>query len=59
LQKISFQENSATCNKLESARLWVDEPPPERNLDPGIGKHIAQQTTIHREAVKKALEKAK
>ncbi len=39
--------------------LWVDDPPPERNLKLGIGKHIAQQTIIHREAVKKALEKAK
>jgi energy-coupling factor transporter ATP-binding protein EcfA2 len=39
--------------------LWVDEPPPERNLELGIGRHIAWQTPIHREAVKKALEKTK
>ena len=38
--------------------LWVDEPPPERNLELGIGKHIAWQTPLHREAVRRALEEA-
>jgi len=35
--------------------LWVDEPPPENNLELGIGKYIAWQTPIHREAVKRVL----
>jgi energy-coupling factor transporter ATP-binding protein EcfA2 len=36
--------------------LWIDEPPPEKDLELGIGKHVAWQTPLHREAVKKALE---
>jgi hypothetical protein len=36
--------------------LWVDEPPPEKDPETGIGKYIAWQTPLHREAVKKALE---
>jgi hypothetical protein len=36
--------------------LWVDEPPPERDLALGIGKHVAWQTPLHREAVKRVLE---
>ncbi len=39
--------------------LWIDEPPPEKDLELGIGKHIAWQTPLHREAVKKALEETK
>jgi len=35
--------------------LWVDEPPPERDLELGIGKHVAWQTPLHREAVRCAL----
>jgi dephospho-CoA kinase len=37
--------------------LWIDEPPPERDLEVGVGRYVAWQTPIHREAVKKALEK--
>ena len=36
-------------------KSWVDEPPLERDLELGIGKHIAWQTPLHREAVRKAL----
>jgi dephospho-CoA kinase len=36
--------------------LWIDEPPPEKDLELGIGRHVAWQTPLHREAVKKALE---
>lgn len=36
--------------------LWIDEPPPERDLELGIGKHVAWQTPIHREAVKRVME---
>jgi len=35
--------------------LWVDQPPPERDSELGIGKHYAWQTPLHREAVKRAL----
>ena len=37
---------------------WVDEPPPERNLELGIGKHVAWQMPLHREAVRRALKQA-
>ena len=36
--------------------LWIDEPPPERDPELGIGKFYAWQTPIHREAVKRVLE---
>ena len=36
--------------------LWVDEPPPERDQELGIGRYVAWQTPLHREAVKKSLE---
>jgi dephospho-CoA kinase len=36
--------------------LWIDEPPLEKDLELGIGKHVAWQTPLHREVVKKALE---
>jgi hypothetical protein len=35
--------------------LWIDEPPPERDIELGIGRHIAWQTPLHREAVKKVI----
>jgi len=34
---------------------WIDEPPPEKDLELGIGRHIAWQTPLHREAIKKTL----
>jgi len=37
-------------------RRWIDEPPPERDLELGVGRHVAWQTPLHREAVKRALE---
>ncbi|MEL9997690.1 MAG: ATP-binding protein, partial [Sulfolobales archaeon] len=36
--------------------LWIDEPPPEKDLELGVGKYIAWQTPIHREAVRKVLK---
>ena len=36
--------------------FWVDTPPPERDLEIGIGKDVAWQTPIHREAVRRALQ---
>ena len=44
-------------SRLESR--WVDQPPPERDPELGIGRHVAWQTPLHREAVKKALENSK
>jgi GTPase SAR1 family protein len=35
--------------------FWIDEPPLEKDLDLGIGKHVAWQTPLHREAVKRAI----
>jgi hypothetical protein len=35
--------------------LWVDEPPPERDPDIGVGRYVAWQTPLHREAVRRAL----
>jgi len=37
--------------------LWIDQPPPEKDLEIGVGNHVAWQTPLHREAVKRALEK--
>jgi DNA-binding transcriptional ArsR family regulator len=37
--------------------LWIDQPPPEKDLEIGVGKRVAWQTPLHREAVKRALEK--
>ncbi|RFA94293.1 ATP-binding protein [Pyrobaculum aerophilum] len=36
--------------------LWIDEPPPERDPELGIGRYVAWQTPLHREAVRKALQ---
>jgi hypothetical protein len=35
--------------------LWVDEPPPEKSPELGIGRHVAWQTPLHREAVRRLL----
>ena len=35
--------------------FWIDEPPLERDLELGIGKYIAWQSPLHREAVRRAL----
>jgi hypothetical protein len=36
--------------------FWIDQPPPERDPELGIGKNVAWQTPIHREAVRRALK---
>jgi len=36
--------------------FWVDQPPPERDLELGIGRDVAWQTPLHREAVRRVLE---
>jgi hypothetical protein len=36
--------------------LWIDQPPPQKDPELGIGKRVAWQTPLHREAVKRALK---
>jgi len=35
--------------------LWIDNSPPEKDPELGIGKHVAWQTPLHGEATKRAL----
>jgi len=35
--------------------LWIDTPPPEKDLELGIGKYAAWQTPLHREAIRRVL----
>lgn len=35
--------------------LWVDAPPPEADREIGVGRYVAWQTPLHREAVRRAL----
>jgi len=37
-------------------RFWIDEPPPEKDLELGIGKDVAWQSPLYREAVRKTME---
>jgi energy-coupling factor transporter ATP-binding protein EcfA2 len=39
--------------------LWMDEPPPERDPELGIGEEVAWQSPLHREAVRRALKARK
>jgi energy-coupling factor transporter ATP-binding protein EcfA2 len=36
--------------------LWIDQPPPQKDLVLGVWKRVAWQTPLHREAVKRALK---
>jgi hypothetical protein len=36
--------------------LWIDEPPPEKEPDLGVGRRVAWQSPLHREAVRRALK---
>ncbi len=36
--------------------FWVDNPPPERDPELGIGRYIAWQTPLHREAIQRILK---
>jgi hypothetical protein len=38
-------------------KFWIDEPPPERDLEIGVGKDVAWQTPLHREAVRRAMQR--
>jgi len=61
-----YPETEALINDLVEANLiaevwerkphlWFDAPPPERDLELGIGREYAWQTPLHREAVRRAL----
>jgi len=39
-----------------SPELWIDQPPPDRDPELGVGRHVAWQTPLRREAVRKALD---
>ncbi len=39
-----------------SREAWIDTPPPLKDLELGIGEHIAWQTPLHKEAVRMMLE---
>ncbi len=39
--------------------LWIGEPPPEKDEELGIGKYVAWQSPIHREAIRKVLGETK
>ena len=43
---------------LRQEHLWMDQPPPERDPELGIGRDVAWQTPLHREAVRRALRDA-
>ena len=47
--------NMITSVDPRSPNLWIDEPPPEKDPELGIGRYYAWQTPLHREAVKRAL----
>jgi hypothetical protein len=39
--------------------LWIDELPPEKGSEIGVGKENARQTSLYREAVGRVLAEAK
>ena len=41
---------------VRDPEFWIDQPPPERDPELGIGTRVTWQTPIHREAVRKALQ---
>ena len=52
-----MERNLILYNIYEREQIfWIDQPPPERDPELGIGRNVAWQTPIHREAVRRALE---
>ena len=56
LAKELVEKNLVVLLKGRRPDAWVDEPPPERDPELGIGRYYAWQTPLHREAVRRALE---
>lgn len=51
------ERNLILYNIYERQQIfWIDAPPPERDPELGIGRNVAWQTPIHREAVKRVLD---
>jgi hypothetical protein len=54
-----IEKNLIVCGTYSrNPDLWIDELPPEKCPELGIGRHVAWQTPLYREAVKKALQGA-
>ena len=45
--------------RVRDPELWIDEPPPERDPEIGIGKENAWQVPLYREAVRRVLAELK
>ena len=52
-----IEENLIVRLKRRDPSAWIDEPPPEKDPELGIGRYYAWQTPLHREAVKRALDR--
>ncbi|MFP3252347.1 MAG: ATP-binding protein [Thermoproteus sp.] len=51
------ERNLIVYNIYEREQIfWVDAPPPERDPELGVGRDVAWQTPLHREAVRRVLE---
>jgi Archaeal ATPase. len=51
------ERNLIVYNIYEREQIfWVDQPPPERDPELGVGRDVAWQTPLHREAVRRVLE---
>ncbi|KUO79216.1 MAG: AAA family ATPase [Pyrobaculum sp. JCHS_4] len=51
------ERNLILYNIYEREQIfWVDQPPPERDPELGVGRDVAWQTPLHREAVRRVLE---
>ncbi len=57
LERKLIEHNLIMFIGLRDEHLWIDIPPPERDPELGIGRFYAWQTPLHREAVRKLLEK--
>jgi hypothetical protein len=57
LINILLTKNLVIDNLYErEPRFWIDQPP-RKDLEIGVGEEVAWQTPLHREAVRRALEK--
>ena len=51
------EENLIVYNMYDRDQyFWIDAPPPEKDAELGIGRRVAWQTPLHREAVRRALQ---
>jgi hypothetical protein len=56
LIKQLVERNLILYNTYERQQIfWIDQPPPERDPELGIGKTSPDRPPIHREAVRMAL----